>query len=68
MDAKALVDHFGGIKETASAFGIAVPSVYEWLEKGSVPRGRQWQAEILTKGKFKAARPESNGVAGGAVA
>lgn len=40
----------------ARAAGITQPSVWEWFENGYVPEGRQYQFEVLTKGKLLADR------------
>ncbi len=57
MNAKRVINHFGSIKDVAEACGIEIPSVYEWLRNGVVPSVREWQIEVLTRGKFKAKRP-----------
>lgn len=40
-------------KAIAAAFGVEVPSVYEWFYKGKIPPPRQYQAQVLSKGKLK---------------
>lgn len=37
----------------AKAFGISAPSVSEWFEKGEIPEPRQYQAQVLSKGRLK---------------
>lgn len=37
----------------AKAFGIEPPSVSEWFSNGRVPEPRQYQAQVLSKGKLK---------------
>lgn len=40
-------------KAIAKAFGIETPSVYGWFDKGEIPEPRQYQAQVLSKGKLK---------------
>lgn len=48
------IQYFGSVRALADALGIkAVQSVYEWPEDG-IPEGRQFQIQVLTKGKLKA--------------
>lgn len=54
MKKQAVINHFGSVKGVADALGITVQSVYEWPE--DIPLGRQYQIELLTKGKLKAAK------------
>lgn len=37
----------------AKAFGINKPSVSQWFSEGKIPVTRQFQAQILSKGKLK---------------
>jgi hypothetical protein len=57
MDAKAVVEHFGGVTATARALDVKPPSVSEWLSTGIVPELRQFQIEVVTQGKFRADTP-----------
>ncbi|MGH7605439.1 MAG: Cro/CI family transcriptional regulator [Gemmatimonadaceae bacterium] len=59
MDPQTLIDHFGGVTATARALGVKPPSVSEWSAAGKVPLGRQFQAQVLTKGKLRADTPPS---------
>lgn len=54
MKKQDVINHFGSVKAVADALGITVQSVYEWPE--DIPLGRQYQIELLTKGKLKAAK------------
>lgn len=47
------IQYFGGVVKTAKALGISHVSVSKWPE--SIPIGRQYQIQILTNGKLKAA-------------
>lgn len=54
MKLNEVADFFGGKKKLADALGIFPSAVTQW--GNSVPVGRQYQIEVLTKGRFKAAR------------
>lgn len=47
-----LIEHLGGVKAAADAFGISQPSVSEWKRRGKLPIVRCPQAEQLTGGMF----------------
>ena len=53
-----LIKHFGSQGEIARAVGLSQPSVWEWQHAG-VPEVRQYQFEVLTKGKLKAERKQA---------
>jgi hypothetical protein len=57
IDAKAVIEHFGGVSATARAFGCTPPSVSGWVTK-RFPPCREWQLEALSGGKWMATRPE----------
>lgn len=48
----AVIAHFGSKNKLAKELGISRPAVARWKE--FIPRGRAYQIEVLTKGKFKA--------------
>ena len=41
----------------ARALGCAPQRVCEWVDKGFIPEGRQYQIELITKGRVKAELP-----------
>ena len=43
---------FGGVNKLAAALKIWPQSIYQWGEY--VPESRQYQIQVLTKGKLKA--------------
>lgn len=53
MTKSEIVEYFGGVQQVADALGITYQSVREWPED-RVPEGRQYQIQVLTKGKLKA--------------
>ena len=58
MNAQDLLEYFGTKAAIARALGVSSPSVAEWFDPGiGVPEGRQYQAQIATKGKLKADLP-----------
>lgn len=54
MKLKEVADFFGGKKKLADALGIYPSAVTQWGK--TVPLGRQYQIEVMTKGKFRAER------------
>jgi len=50
MNPQQVLDHFGGIAATAKALDISYQAVRQWVDKGEVPEGRQWQLQALTGG------------------
>lgn len=58
MKTKDVIEHFGSVRSVADALGIkAVQSVYDWGD--APPLGRQYQIQLLTKGKLKANQSDS---------
>ena len=51
MTVEQVIQHFGGVSQTARALGISYQAVAQWT---SVPEGRQWQIQALTNGQLKA--------------
>ncbi|MEH6784737.1 MULTISPECIES: Cro/CI family transcriptional regulator [Alcanivorax] len=58
MKKSEVVEFFGGIQQTADALGIRYQSVREWPED-RVPEGRQFQIQVISKGRLKAAKQHS---------
>lgn len=54
MTIDQVLKHFGGISEVAAAVGISYQAVYQWVENGAVPKGRQWEIQALTSGELQA--------------
>ena len=55
MTKKEAVNFFGSQASLARSLGIYKTAVANW--KGSVPNLRQYQIEVITKGKLKADLP-----------
>jgi DNA-binding transcriptional regulator YdaS (Cro superfamily) len=51
MKTSDVAAHFGGKKKLAEALGIQPSAVSMWGEE--VPEARQYQIQVITKGKFK---------------
>jgi hypothetical protein len=47
----------GAVERIATVLGCSMSSVWEWIDRGSIPDGRQYQLELATKGKLKADQP-----------
>ena len=56
MTLQDLVDEFGSQANVARRLGVDPASVCEWAKTG-VPDGRQYQAQLITNNKLKAAKP-----------
>lgn len=52
---KTIVEHFGGVAETARLLDVSQPAVSQWLKHKRIPPARAVQIEVLSEGKFKAA-------------
>lgn len=50
------VEHFGSRAALARAVGVSPQAVQQWGETGRIPRGRQFQIEVITRGELKADR------------
>ncbi len=50
--------YFGGQGALRRAFhpAVAQSSVAEWKQRGNIPRGRQFELEVITAGKLTAAK------------
>lgn len=59
MTKSEAIAHFGSIKKLADALGLkSVQAIYQW-DEDEPPRARQWQIQVLTKGKLKVSPPAS---------
>jgi transcriptional repressor of cell division inhibition gene dicB len=56
MKYEDLMDYFKSKRAIANAIDVSVQAVHTWWEKGKIPKGRQFQFEIITEGKLKADR------------
>ncbi len=54
MKTQDVADLFGSKKKLADALGIRPSAVTMWGE--TVPESRQYQIQVLSRGKFKAVR------------
>ena len=58
MKTQDAIDHFGGRREMAEAMDITPQSTHDWGEEP--PLLRQYQLEVITKGKLRANREKGN--------
>ncbi len=52
MKTQEVAEFFGGKKKLADALGVSPSAVSMWGE--TVPASRQYQIQVITKGRFKA--------------
>lgn len=57
MTPTEVVAHFGSVRAVTEALGITQQAYSRWLQQGRVPRGRQYELQILTGGRLQAERP-----------
>lgn len=61
MDVEKVIEHFGGVRQTAEALIISYQAVQQWRTAEEIPVSRQFQIEVVTRGKFKATpKPHPN--------
>lgn len=49
------IEHFGNQTNLAKALENCSPqAVQQWVAKGEIPRGRQYEIEVITSGNLKA--------------
>jgi len=51
MDPNTVIDHFGGLEETAKALGITKQAVSNWRKRRTVPELRLYQLTAMLKDK-----------------
>lgn len=57
MNMTDAIKHFGSKTKLAAALGIYPSAVTQWGE--TVPESRQYQLQVMTKGKLKASSTKS---------
>jgi hypothetical protein len=64
MSPEQVIAHYGTQAAVCRALGIKQPSVFEWVANGRIPRLRQYQIQLETRGKLLADdRATPNGAA-----
>ena len=58
MDIEAVISYFGSVKAAAKALDVYPQVIYQWKANG-IPALRQYQVQVMTKGKLKADIPEA---------
>lgn len=51
-----VIQHFEGVTSLARKLGCTSQAISAWKREGTIPEIRAFQIEVLSKGKFKAAR------------
>ena len=51
MDPNTVIDHFGGLEETAKALGITKQAVSNWRKRRTIPELRLYQLTAMLKDK-----------------
>ncbi|KAA0547791.1 hypothetical protein F0327_25370 [Citrobacter braakii] len=41
-----LINHYGTVEKAASAIGVTIGAVYQWLQSGEIPPMRQSDIEV----------------------
>lgn len=59
MTVNQVLEHYGGVAETARALGITYQAVQQWVDKNAVPVGRQWEIQAKSQGALTADQPQS---------
>lgn len=54
MTPREVIAYFGNQNRTAIALEISREAVRKWVDRGAVPKLRQYQIEKVTKGALKA--------------
>lgn len=58
MDTESVINHFGSVKAAAKALDVYPQVIYQWKANG-IPLLRQYQVQVMTKGKLKADNAEA---------
>ena len=48
-----VVNHFGGVPQTARRLGCTRQAVYQWLARKRIPRLRQFQIQAVSNGALR---------------
>lgn len=51
------IEHFGSVAKVAEFFDIRTSAVYQWIEKGRLPRERELELMLRLPEKFAAPIP-----------
>lgn len=50
---ESVIKHFGGVTKLARALGCASQAISQWKRLQTIPEGRAYQIQVLSKGRFK---------------
>ena len=54
MTVNQVIEYFGSKAEVANKLGISYQAVQQWDDAGKIPKGRQFQIQVLTNGELEA--------------
>jgi hypothetical protein len=54
MKPNDVIKFFGSRKEVCDFFGIKPQSLQDWIDRGEIPIGRQYEAQVRTAGRLMA--------------
>lgn len=57
MKTAEVLEHFGGVRQTAEALGISTQAIYSWGDE--VPALRQPHIQVVTSGKLKMSKKKT---------
>ena len=47
MTLESIIQHFGGVSQTARALAVTRQTVYNWQKAGDIPEARRYQAKAI---------------------
>lgn len=47
MTLEEIIEHFGGVSQTARALDVTRQTIYNWQNSGTMPESRRMQAQYL---------------------
>lgn len=47
MKLEEIIEHFGGVSQTARALDVTRQTIYNWQNAGGIPESRLYQAQYL---------------------
>ena len=59
MTPEIVLEHFKTKAEIARSIDITPQAVQQWFDSGRIPFGRQFQIQVITKGKLKATKTKA---------
>jgi len=60
MTLEEVIKFFGGKANTARELDITYQAVQDWERRGTIPRGRQFEIQVMTGGRLQADSSENS--------